>query len=331
MEAPRRIHALYSVPLKRYSITFVKVEQNTTKSSDELDRLLAKFLIGLKVDDRLPTVRRLALEHGSSPASIHAALWRIEEGGAVTIERRGRLGTFLRERRLDRLWTAAERQPLVLALPLPSTPRYEGLATGLKTVLTDTGIECFLIFVRGSRQRMQALRQGRCHVAIMSSFAAGELCSHHETSTLELPVGSFVKDHRVFYADSRVPTDRPLHVVVDRDSLDQQLLTELQFEDQAIELVPATYIQFARLLKEGHAHAAVWSTDEMDERRPPGISDQDLSERVRQRIGTSDTRASLVARTANVSVRVAVTEGIDVSSVMDIQQKVIAGDIVPEY
>lgn len=310
---------------------FVKTKQSTTSSYNELDRRLARFLIGLKVNDRLPTVRQLAHEYKSSPASIHVALARLEENGAIIIESQGRLGTFLRERHVDELWAIAEQQPLVLAMPLPSTLRYEGLAMGLKAVLTGAGIECFLIFVRGSRQRMQALRHGRCHIAVMSSFAAGELCSHHEASVLELPARSFVEGHRVFYAGAETPKDRPLRVIIDEDSLDQQLLSKLQFEGQSIEIVPATYIQFARLLKAGHAHAAVWSIDEMEVRRPLEVWEQSLSERVCQRIGESDTQASLVAQTGDISVRAVITEGVNVSSVMNIQRKVIDGDIVPEY
>ncbi len=77
------------------------------------------------------------------------------------------------ERSVGRLWATAENGPLVIGLPLASSPRYEGLATAIKQLLTGAGLEVFFIFVRGSRQRLHAVREGRCHVTAMSSFAGG--------------------------------------------------------------------------------------------------------------------------------------------------------------
>ena len=68
------------------------------------------------------------------------------------------------------------------SLPLASSPRYEALATAIKQLLTKAGLEVFLIFVRGSRQRLQAVRDGRCHLTVMSSFAAAELCGPEDAS-----------------------------------------------------------------------------------------------------------------------------------------------------
>ena len=223
------------------------------------------------------------------------------------------------ERALDRL------------LPLPSTPRYEGLATGIKTLLTQAGIEVFFIFIRGSRQRLKALRQGRCHVAVMSSFAADELCGRQETSVLELPAESFVAEHRIFIKRSLSSRYMQLRVAVDRDSVDQQRLAELEFRNRKVEFVSANYIQLARVLEKDLADAAVWSLDEMGKRQLPLIESLPLSEGVRQQVGDSDTRASLIARRGDSSVHAAVAEGIDVEILMQIEQAVLDGQMVPEY
>ncbi|MGZ6295074.1 MAG: YhfZ family protein, partial [Candidatus Limnocylindrales bacterium] len=161
--------------------------------------MFATELIGIEPGDRVPTIRHLAARCGSSLGATLAEVTRMEDEGLVSLDRRGRSGTFLVSRSLGGLWFAARRSPLVIALPLPSTPRVHGLATAIKTLLTEASVQCFLVFIRGSRNRLTALREARCHVAVMSSLAADERRSRSEIVILELPNESFVREHRVYY------------------------------------------------------------------------------------------------------------------------------------
>ena len=167
----------------------------------DLVPVLARQLLTAEAPpSRLPTVRELAREHHSSLSSIHFALSRLEESGAVEIESRGRSGAFMIGRSLAGLWGLAENgRPLVIALPLASSPRYEALATAIKQILTRESLEVFLVFVRGSRQRLEAVRDGRCHLAAMSAFAAAELCGPTDQVVVELPPLTYNTGHRVFY------------------------------------------------------------------------------------------------------------------------------------
>ena len=123
---------------------------------------------------------------------------RLQEAGAVEIEMRGRLGAFMVDRSIGRLWAVAENdRPLVIAFPLASSPRYEALATAIKQLLVRSGIEVFLVFIRGSRQRLQSLRDGRCHLVVMSAFAAGGLCSPDDAVIAEPPPLTYNTGHRV--------------------------------------------------------------------------------------------------------------------------------------
>lgn len=172
-----------------HRVVFPARERPWARAVADLVPVLARqFLTAPAPPARLPTVRELADQHDSSPSSIHFAIHRLKGAGAVTIEVRGPLGTYLISRSVGRLWTLAENgRPLVIALPLTSSPRYEALATAIKQILTRAEMEVFLIFVRGSRQRLQAVREGRCHLAAMSSFAASELCSPDDSVVVELP------------------------------------------------------------------------------------------------------------------------------------------------
>jgi hypothetical protein len=305
-------------------------ERRRPPSVADIVPTLARQFAELELGARLPTVRALAHEHHSSNSSVHAAIGRLEQGGAIAIETRGRAGAFLVTRSIDRLWAMMKTGPLVIALPLASSPRYEALATAIKQLMTNAGVEVILMFVRGSRQRLQAVREGRCHLAAMSSFAASELHDAGEAVVMELLPNSYNTGHRVFYMPNGASA-RPTRIVVDRHSADQQRLTALEFADTEVVTLPAMGGQIARLLESGQADAAIWTVDEMETRRPAGVLDRPLSPAVRERIGDRDTRAVLVGRSSDASVLRAVCGALDPAQVERIQLDVLAGRTVPEY
>lgn len=292
--------------------------------------LARRFLAELQPGDTLPTVRVLAAELKSSPSSIHVALTQLEQAEAIEFETRGRAGATLVARSLGRLWTLAEGGPLVIALPLASSPRYEALATAVKQVMNRAGLDVFFIFARGSRQRLQAMHERRCHLAAMSSFAAGEVCGPDDCVVAELLPRSYNTGHRVFYAADRQDAS-PLRVIVDRYSADQQLLTALEFADHEVAFVPAMASQIVRMLESGQADAAVWTIDEMETRAPTGVLDRALSGAARERIGDRDTRATFVGAGADAAVLRAATTVLDPHEVEGIQNDVVEGRIVAEY
>jgi hypothetical protein len=298
--------------------------------ADIVPALARQFLAELELGSRLPTVRALAREHRSSNSSVHAAIGRLEQGGAIGIETRGRAGAFLVQRSIERLWAMTRTGPLVIALPLASSPRYEALATAIKQMMTNAGLEVILMFVRGSRQRLQAVREGRCHLAAMSSFAATALCAADDAVVMELLPNSYNTGHRVFYTPG-ADGARPLRVVVDRHSADQQLLSALEFEDAQVLALPAMGGQIARMLESGQADAAVWTIDEMQTRWPAGVLDRPLSPSLRERVGDRDTRAVLVGKSVDAAVLRSVCAAMDPAQIERIQLDVLAGRTVPEY
>jgi hypothetical protein len=311
---------------------FENRERHRARAVAEIVPALARqLLVAPPPPYRLPTVRELAQHHHSSLSSIHFAMSRLQEAGAVEVEMRGRLGAFMIARSVGRLWAVTENgRPLVIAFPLASSPRYEALATAIKQLLVRAGIEVFLVFVRGSRQRLQSLRDGRCHLAVMSAFAAGELCSPEDAVISELPPLTYNTGHRVFYT-ATTSASAPMRVVVDQHSADQQLITALEFTAADVELLPAMTAQIARLLAEGRGDAAVWTMDEMRVRWPVGVLDRPLSPGVRSYVGDRDTRAVLVGGAADATLLRAVTASVDGTEVERIQLDVMAGRLVPEY
>lgn len=305
--------------------------QKEPLKSGELLRHLAEYLLQVGEGSRLMPIRELAARYGTSTGSISEALSELERLGALERERRGHLGSFVKRRSLSKLWSFAEGDPMVIAFPLPSCSRLEGLATALKMVLTRAGFDVYFIFIRGSHTRLQALRENRCHAAIMSNFAADELYGDSQNILLRLPPESYVSEHCVFYRADEEPAERQLRIAIDRDSHDIERLTELEFANKGVKFVPITYAQIPRHLRAGYVDAAVWNADDMSIHLDDVISQRRLSQQTRAVVGERTTSAALVTRPDSDTTHAVFNGILDVEKITDIQEKVMSGEIVPEY
>ena len=311
---------------------FTPDERPEPLTGDELRQRLARDLLALRPGDRLPTVRTLAALHGASLGAVHQAVVRLEEAGAIEVDRRHGRGAVLLGRSPGRLWAEAEREPLVISLPLPTAPRVQGLASAIKALLVAQDVAAYLIFLRGARQRLAALRHGQCHLAVMSSLSAGAMTTPTEEVILELPPQSYVQEHRVYYVERPGRAGHIDRAVIDEDSADFDILTRLEFAGTDTRLVPATYMQFQRLIDEDRADAAILDAEEdIVARLPPTIRDRPLSEGVRAEIGDRNTRAAFVGRAGESTVRRVLEACLDPTDLLRIQAEVIRRDRVPEY
>src|SRR5436190_1094327 len=215
------------------SMTTLELRRDHLRS-DELRALLAAFLVEAPIGGRIPTVRDLGAHFGASIGAVQQSLARLVEAGAIRVDSRRGQGTILSGRSLGALWSAARNEPLIVALPLPMTRQIQGLATGIKAALAETGIETYLTFSRGSRRRLHALEDGRCHAVVMSMLGAAEACGPRDEIALTLPPGTHASGHIVFERARTEESDRSLRVGLDRDSVDLQLMTELEFRGRPV-------------------------------------------------------------------------------------------------
>jgi hypothetical protein len=298
----------------------------------DLRAQVAGVLLSLHPGDRVPTVRSLARDFGVSVGATQGALARLEEMGAVHIQPRGRMGAYMHSRSIGKLWLEAEREPLIVALPLPNTQHVNGLATAVKALFADADVPSFCVFMRGSRQRFEALRQGRCHIAVMSALAAEERLPD-ETIVLELPAETLVAAHRVYFAEraGEHPSTRRLRVILDRDSADFQRIAEVEFGRLDVDWVPGTYNQLNRLLREDQADAGIWDIEEDVGRLQPAVLNRPLSPHAIDALRGRDTKATFVAKFGADSVRAVVTGALRADRLTAIQRQVIDGDRVAEY
>ena len=307
------------------------LKRKSRRSIKDLQISLAKRLIQLHEGQRLPSIRKLASSTHMSVGSVSTVLNDLEDMGAVQIQKRGHLGSVVVKLSMGDLWNLVEQGPLVIGMTLPMHHRFEGLATGVKRALERAGIETYMIFIRGSRTRLKALDENRCHVALMSGLAADELSGKNHTILLTLPPGSWVSSYCIFYRELPVGQTRPLRVAVDPDSFDHRRLTDLVFAGQAIEHRLAPFVQFSRLLKNGEVDATVWTSDQEEAYLGPGILQKPLSDAAMQLLGERSISATFVGRSDSKTVQAVLKAAIDPAVIIEIQNKIAREEMIPEY
>jgi len=309
----------------------MKNEMDSTKQLS-LNNQLARYLLMLKDGEQILNTRDLADRFNSSLGSISSSLNTLEEIGAVKISRRGHLGSFLNKKSIGSLWNIIEGGPMVVATTLPSFPKCEGLATAIYTLLNEAGVETYLIFIRGSYNRLEALRDGRCHAIIMSELAADALCGKEEEIILRLPPKTFVTDHRVFYKGEKHDTSQQLRVGIDNESFDIKYLTELEFANDNVVFQEMPFLQIDLYLGSSHVDAAISNQDHLGRLKSSNdLTSRPLSPRVQALIGNRDTSAALITRANSTSERIVIQTILDTQKIVKIQEDVEQRRIIPRY
>lgn len=304
---------------------------NSKRFYSELDKHLAGYLMPLQPGTQLLSSRELAEQFGVSLGSVSTTLNHIEEIGAITLNRRGRLGSFLEQKSIGKLWSIAANRPMVIALTLPSYPKGEGLATAIYSLLNNAGVETYLIFIRGSFNRINALRTGLCHAVVVSALTADSLDLPDTTTILRLPPQTFVTDHRVFFRNQHPPEGRPLVVGIDYDSYDVRYITELEFADREVEFQQIPYTLSDLNLERSSVDAAISDADHLGRLHSKEATSQPLSPRVQALLGGRDTMAVMLANAGDLAAQVVLTDILRPDAIQDIQESVVSGRTVPRY
>jgi hypothetical protein len=146
---------------------------------------------------------------------------------------------------------------------------------------------------------------------------------------LQLPTGTWLKGQEVFYR--RTSSGEPYRVALDPDSFDHEEITKLEFSGKNVTFQQITFSQVTRLLIEGQVDATVWNTEDMRFNLAPTIASRPLSDQVKQIVKDRDLSASLVVRKEDRSLQSLIKEVIIVPELVDIQSRIISGEVMPVY
>lgn len=302
-----------------------------TRKRTEIIQDISSYFLSLKNGETIESVRNLSKTMGASIGLLSEVITEIEDAGAVSLEKRGPLGTQITDMSIGKLWEIARKEPLVIAHTLPSNHRYEGFASGLKTALTNANLETYFIFIRGSRTRISALREGRCHIAITSLFAANGLCTRKEDIAFTFSPCTFTSAHHIYLRSSAKRNQTGLVVGVDPDSYDQNHLSQIEFENKDVEYKHINYMNIFRCLSSGEIDAAIWTEDDMRPHLNENVVQLPLSAHTQQKVNQSDTQAALIMHKEDKLIGEVIKKTIQPDQVLQIQKDVIEGKRVPAY
>ena len=294
-------------------------------------RKVARALCGVTVGERIPTIDDLVDQCGVVRRNVQKALSYLKQTGAVKLEAHGQNGTVLLDIKYPALADACGVDHLVGVMPLPYTGRYEGLATGLFTLMGETQVRSYISFMRGSEARVQSLLDEFADYCTMSRLAYLD-CMNRGLPlaiALECKPHSYVGRHVLLLRDDGPDVSAVHRVGIDASSADQRLLTKRFFAGRDVEYVPVQYTQIVSMIKTGQIDAGIWNEDDLH------LNEEGLQAKSLESLGfhmtSDDTQAVVAVRKEDALTTSLIPEFIVIDRLAFIQEQVMQGAIPARY
>ncbi len=291
---------------------------------------LARRLLAMQPGERLDSIGQLASTFGTGRGTVQSALRLLTEQGAITLESRGRQGSFVSTLNRERLLEIAGLSPIIGVMPVPYSLRFQGLASGLTRAFETARLPLILAHLRGGRSRLHFLRTGRCDFAVISRLAWQEEASTGDLRLLHtFGSGSNVGDH-VLLLKREGPSEivDGMRVGVDPTSHDHVRLTMEECRGKAVQLVEISYAQALPKLLAGEIDAALWDAGVALPAGTPLIT-RPLHQR--DSAGDPDTEAVMVIRAEAAALGDLLQRCIDPAFVTGVQRRVVSGEELPVF
>lgn len=291
---------------------------------------IAQTLLAVREGERIPRIDDFVNNLKLGRGTIQGSLALLEDVGAVRVESRGHLGTFLIEKDNATLWKIAGHSAIIGVMPLPYSRKYEGLATGFVEVFQNGDIPFNMAFMRGAENRINSLLHSNVDFAIVSHWAAKSACRYHSDLHIFKTFGkeTYVKRHGILFADkSKTKISDGMRVGIDYTSIDQQKLTLLECNNLDVQFVNVNYMQMLQYLKGGKIDAAVWNLDETQLHSDFGVNELQ-SEQSRELVAMFSEAALLINNKSQVMQMIG--DFLD-NEIIHIQQLVEQGKKIPHY
>jgi len=294
---------------------------------------LARMFLSMLEGQRLKTIGEYADQLGIGRGTVQAAMKYLENSGAISISAKRRQGTYIEKINYLKLWELADFKTIVGVMPLPYSRRYEGIATGLYRTFERAKVPFNLAYVRGGYRREQALLSGKYDFAVMSLLAAEALKESRKNVEIAVEFGahSYVRGHKVLFSDPCCTQIADgMNVALDSTSADHLILTKCECKHKNVNFVELSYNQILESLAQKNVDAAVWNIDEIIDRHLD-IPYYDFQSQEAKDLEEKATIAAIVTVKSRKGIINVLRQVIDSTLVVEIQQKVLRSELLPEY
>ena len=289
---------------------------------------VAKSLIGIPIGDRIPTVSEMSALNDIPIGTTHNALKTLIKNGVIEVVSKGHMGSFLVDKDVKKLLNIIGVQYLFGTMPLPYTKRFEGLASGLVSQMKNSyDIPVNLAYMRGSKTRIDMLKNGRYDFAIVSKMAAKEYIEKHNDIEIVVEFGAFsyTKQHVVMFHDDADKEIRDgMRVGIDRSSIDQMKLTENLCKGKNVEFIDVQYLRMFEKIMDGSIDATIVCIDETN-KQALNINCTSFD------VNLDSTNAVLVVDSDRRELVNLINNLINKEEILNVQKQVLDGKIQPSY
>ncbi|HNV04738.1 MAG TPA: GntR family transcriptional regulator YhfZ [Petrotogaceae bacterium] len=290
--------------------------------------LLAREFITKKIDDRINTVSYYAQKYSYGRGTVQNAMGYLKQAGAVELVSRGHMGTFIKSLDYEKLWVLTSWETLMGVMPLPYSRLYEGLATGLYKSAQSRKIPFTLSYMRGAKNRIDALQRDRYDFAVISKFA---YIKSIDTAEIEMVMDfgkySYVNEHAVVFSQDKNEIQDGMIIGIDKSSPDLYYLTLEVCKGKKVIFKELPYNQILTKLLNKELSAAIWNMDEINDRK---IEINTMKIEL-EGFNMEDTNAVIVVKKGNDGVKNLLLQVLEIKKVAEYQKKVLAGKMIPNY
>lgn len=286
---------------------------------------VARDIMGLKIGDRLKSVKEYSEELQMSVGSVQKAFEILESKKCISLSKKGVFGKILEAKYDDKLIKKAFINSIVGVMPLPYSKRYEGLAMAIKNSFEKHGITFYFAYMQGSRVRLKLLESGIYDFALMSNLAFKNSDKKNIKKVFSLGPESYVSKHVLL----KVPTkSKKIRVGIDKNSEDQYFLSNQYFSGKDYEVIDVNSDNIVKDMQNSLIDQAILSLDEIEEKLINGIEVQDIFDKEYINLANE---AVIVINKSDKLMESLVKNILDIKYIKKIQKDVLEKIIVPRY
>lgn len=287
--------------------------------------LLAREYLSMDVGEKIKTVREYAEEYSVGHGTIQVAIRKLIEIEAILIISKGHMGSFLNFVNYEILSELAGIGTIAGVMPIPTSRRYEGLATGLFEVLNQGKIRSSLAFMTGSKSRIESLFNNQYHYIILSKHSFNYYKKEYPELLIVEEFGdySFISGHVLLFQKGFDVNSINMRIGIDKSSYDQMSITEKYIEVNKLNsnFYDIRYSSLVDSILSNKIDASIWSEADI-KNKISGISEKGIG----SILGNNDVTNACLVMNGDMNYLIKyIKKTVNIKKVIEIQAQVIDG------
>lgn len=226
---------------------------------------IARDLLVQQSGDRIPSVKEYTEKLHSSRGIVQNAFQTLQQEGAITLEKRGKMGSYIAAADISKLFQLADLNFITGSMPTPLSDHLAGLATGICHTMNICPVPFTFAFIQGSGNRIVALQRMVYDFVVVSKATA----LYHIAQSPDLSIAMTLTncDYSLPYV---ICTKDPqftgikdgMKIAADLQSTDQYVISEKLAENKNVELLHCPYTSTGAYLLSDKVDLIVYRDEE---------------------------------------------------------------------